>query len=69
MTFESFSVLGVDLGLDFGGIGEDFAVEFVLAGDSFLKRQGVLGGVEVVELCLGFVAEKAGELGEGDGFF
>ena len=48
---------------------EHFAVEFVLVGGGFVKRQGMLGGVEVVEFCLGFVAEKASELGQGDGLF
>jgi hypothetical protein len=52
-------MLGIDMGLDFGCIGEHFAVEFILVGGGFVKRQGMLGGVYVVELCLGFVAEKA----------
>ena len=29
----------------------------------------MLGGVEVVEFCLGLVAEKASELGQGYGLF
>jgi hypothetical protein len=69
MAFESLGVLSFGLRLDFGRIGEDFAVELVPVGDGFLKRQSMLGRVEVVELCLGLVAQKAGELGEGDGFF
>jgi hypothetical protein len=69
MTLESFGMLGFGLGLGVGRVGEHFVVEFVLVGGAFLEGQGMLGGVEVVEFCLGFVAEKAGELGQGDRLF
>jgi hypothetical protein len=69
VTLESFGVLGFGLSLGVRCIREHFAVEFVLVGGGFVERQGMLGGVEVVELCLGFVAEESGELGQGNGLF
>jgi len=58
----------------FGGgprlcIGEHFAIEVILVGSGCFKPQRMLSGVEMVELCLGFVPEEAGELGESDGLF
>jgi hypothetical protein len=61
---EGFGVLGFGF-----GVGEDFVVEAVLIGLACFECEGVLGGVEVVEFCLGFVAEEAGELGQGYGLF
>ena len=57
MAVESFGVLGFGFGSGFGMRG--FALE----------GEGLLGGVEVVEFGLGFVAEEAGELSQGYGFF
>jgi hypothetical protein len=69
MTLQSLGVFGFELRLAVGCIGEHLAVEFVLIGSGLLERQGMLGGVEVVELCLGLVAEKARELSKGYGLF
>ena len=74
MTLERLGVLGFGPGLGVGCVGEHFAAEFVLigsglVGSGLLERQGMLGGVEVVELCLGLVAEKPGELGKRYGLF
>jgi hypothetical protein len=65
MTLESCGMFGFGLGC----IGEHFAVEVILVGRGCFKSQGMLSGVDMVELCLGFVSEKAGELGKGDGLF
>jgi hypothetical protein len=75
MTLESFSMFGVGMGLGLGlslgsglgYIGEHFTVEVILLGSGFFKRQGMLSGVDMIELRLGFVSEEAGELGKGDG--
>jgi hypothetical protein len=73
MTLESFGMFGVGMGLGLslgsglGYIGEHFTVEVILLGSGFFKRQGMLRGVDMIELRLGFVSEEAGELGKGDG--
>ena len=79
VALESLGVFGFYLGLGVGSIGEHFAVELVLVrsglvgsgllGGGLLEGQGLLSGVEVVEFCLCLVAEKSGELGQGNGLF
>ncbi len=72
MTLESLSVLGLRRG-GLRSIGQHLAVELVFVliriRAGFFEGQGVLGSGEAIELGLGLVAEKAGELGERDRLF
>jgi hypothetical protein len=75
VTLDGFGVLSFELGFrlrfraGFRGVRKNFVVELILVWRAFLERKGMLGEVEMVEFCLGFVTEEAGDLDEGDGFF